>query len=81
MSTNAIQQIDEWEAALDGQTVVSPQDVQHRLFELWGELNEFPVGRTVEQWLTLTVERELFGVAELHELLAELRSALVPATA
>lgn len=76
MSTSALHQIDEWEAALEGQTVVSPQDVQHRLFELWGELNDFPIGRTVETWLTLTVERELFGVGELKELLDELRAAL-----
>ena len=78
---NALQQIQEWEAALDGETVVSPSDVQHRLFELWGELNELPVGRTIETWLTLTVERELFGTAELLELLVELRNELQPADA
>ena len=81
MSTSALHQIDEWTTALEGQTVISPQDVQHRLFELWGELNEFPIGRTVEMWLTLTVERELFGVAEIKDLLGELRSALAPAGA
>ena len=69
-------QIDQWEAVVTTKSLWSALDVQSRLFDLWGETEDLPAGRTVERWLTLTLERELFGAAELSELLTELRAEL-----
>jgi hypothetical protein len=75
--SSARQQIEEWRAAAAEATVVSASAVQDRLFDLWGELRDTPSAGLVEQWLTLTVERELFSGKELLEFLDELDRTLL----
>ena len=47
------------------------------LLDLWGELRDYAVVSQVEQWLSLTVERELFSGKELVEFLDELDRSLI----
>ena len=68
--------IGRWQDDTAAKHLYSSSEVQTRLFDLWGELHDLPVGRTVEQWLTLTIERELFTADELGELFGELRAGL-----
>src|SRR5438270_302486 len=79
----ARQMIDQWRNEAAEATVMSASAVQDRLFELWGELRDLPQVAVVEQWLTLTIDRELFSGTELVEFLDELDLSLdsvVPAT-
>ena len=69
-------QIEAWKSEAADQTVVSASAVQDRLFDLWGELRDYAVVSQVEQWLSLTVERELFSGKELIEFLDELDRSL-----
>jgi hypothetical protein len=69
--------IEEWRARTVGETVLSASAVQDRLFDLWGELRDTPSAAVVEMWLTLTVERELFGVDELNEFLDDLERSML----
>ena len=69
-------QIEAWKTEAADQTVVSASAVQDRLFDLWGELKDYAVVTQVEQWLSLTVERELFSGKELVEFLDELDRSL-----
>jgi len=69
-------QIEAWKTEAADQTVVSASAVQDRLFDLWGELRDYAVVSQVEQWLSLTVERELFSGKELVEFLDELDRSL-----
>lgn len=73
---DALQQIDDFRLSLADQTYLSPSRVQTRLLDLWGELSHTPAAKLIEQWLSLTIERELFSGAELTEFLDELRAYL-----
>ena len=70
------EEIKAWRDELREATYLSPSRAQDRLFTLWGTLNETPAARMVEQWLTLTIERDLFSAAELIEFLDELEAYL-----
>ena len=72
----AKQQIEEWRNQAGDTTVMSASAVQDRLFDLWGEVRDMPLVTQVEQWLSLTVERELFSSKELVEFLNELEQGL-----
>ncbi len=72
----ARKQIEDWRTKAAESTVVSASAVQDRLFDLWGELQDLPQQSLVEQWLTLTVERELFTGKELVEFLDGLDESL-----
>ena len=75
--TNARQLIEEWRTSAAEETVVSASAVQDRLFDLWGELRDSPAVTLVEQWLTLSLERQLFSGKELVEFLDELEASLL----
>ena len=75
--SSARQQIEAWRTQAEGETVVSASAVQDRLFDLWGEVRDTPAAAVVEQWLTLTVERQLFAGPELVEFLDGLESTLL----
>ena len=70
------EEIQAWRDDLRGTTYLSPSRAQDRLFGLWGHLRDTPAARMVEQWLTLTIERDLFSGAELIEFLDELEAYL-----
>ena len=70
----ATELISGWKERAAGATVFSPLEVQDRLFELYDEVPE-PALDLVKEWLQLTIERELFGAAELELFLAELEVA------
>ena len=70
------EEIQAWRDDLRGSTYLSPSRTQDRLFSLWGDLRETPAARMVEQWLTLSIERDLFSGAELIEFLDELEAYL-----
>ena len=73
---DALKHIEDFRQTLVGQTYLSPSRVQGPLLDLWSELQGTPSVGMVEQWLTLTVERELFSGAELTEFLDELTAYL-----
>ena len=68
--------IGSWKDRLQLQTVISASEVQNRLFELYGDLEDVPALERVKPWLTLTVRRELFSSRELQEFLDELGAEL-----
>jgi hypothetical protein len=70
----ATELISGWKERARAATVFSPLEVQDRLFELYDEVTE-PALDMVKEWLQLTVERELFGAAELELFLADLEAA------
>ena len=74
-----------WRAELSGQVSVSASGVQDRLFELWGQLPEGQGRSQVERWLTETLERHLYEVADIEGRLDTLveteRRAAEPTTA
>jgi hypothetical protein len=55
-----------WRAELAGQVSVSAAGVQDRLFELWGQLPEGEGRSQIERWLTETLERHLYEVADIE---------------
>lgn len=69
-------EIQAWRDELRGLTYLSPSRAQDRLFTLWGLLQDTPAARLVEQWLTLSISRDLFSGAELVEFLDELEAYL-----
>lgn len=69
-------EIEAWRDELRGETYISPSRAQDRLFTLWGILEDTPAARLVEQWLTLSISRDLFSGAELIEFLDELEAYL-----
>lgn len=73
---NTLNEIQAWRDALKGETYLSPSRAQDRLFTLWGHVQDTPAAKMVEQWLTLTIERDLFSGAELVEFLDELEAYL-----
>ena len=73
---NTFEEIKAWRDELQGSTYLSPSRAQDRLFTLWGGLQHTPAARMVEQWLTLSIERDLFSGSELIEFLDELEAYL-----
>jgi hypothetical protein len=67
-----------WRSETENQALHSSSRVQALLFELWGE-TEGPARELVQEWLTVTLHRELFSTEELDELFDRL-SSLVPAS-
>jgi hypothetical protein len=67
-----------WRSETGNQALHSSSRVQALLFELWGE-TEGPARELVQEWLTVTLHRELFSTEELDELFERL-SSLVPAS-
>ncbi len=61
-----------WRAELIGLTSVSAGEVQDRLLDLWAQLPDGDRRAAVEAWLTETLARHLYPVAELEERLAAL---------
>lgn len=72
--------IDSWLERTSDELSFSPGPVQDLMFEIWPETPEGSEARElVQQWLTLTVHRNLVGNQELRDALTELRSSfLVP---
>ncbi len=73
---NTFNEIEAWRESLRGETYLSPSRAQDRLFTLWGFLQDTPAAGMVEQWLTLSISRDLFSGAELIEFLDELEAYL-----
>ena len=67
-----------WRSETGTQALHSSSRVQALLFELWGE-TEGPARELVQEWLTVTLHRELFSTEELDDLFERL-SSLVPAS-
>jgi hypothetical protein len=55
-----------WRAEIDGQISVSASQVQDHLLDLWGHLPEGESRSQVERWLTETLERHLYSVADIE---------------
>lgn len=55
---------------LDGQVSVPASVVQDCLLDLWGHLPEGDTRTEVELWLTETLERSLYAVADIDARLA-----------
>jgi hypothetical protein len=64
--------IDAWIAELGDQLAVSASAVQDRLLDLWGILPEGETRRSVEDWLTETLHRELYTSTDLIDRLRQL---------
>ena len=64
--------INDWLPRTVDTVVLSPNEVQSLLFDLYGELPEGAALDTVKQWLSLSIERELFGGDEVAEMLTGL---------
>ena len=71
------QLIAEWRTVTKPDAYSSSSRVQDRLFDLYAEVQDQPVGRLVETWLSLTIQRDLFSGAEILELLDEIQRHLV----
>jgi hypothetical protein len=67
-----LERIYTWRRHLTDQTVVSASEVQDRLFDLYGDLEELPQLERLKPWLSLTVQREMFTAEELDGFLDEL---------
>ncbi len=66
--------IETWVAQLGDRVSVSASTVQDHLLDLWGLLSDGGARRMVEQWLTATLERELYTTEDVIERLAEVRA-------
>ena len=66
----------EWRMAAGDDQLFSSSRVQAFLFELWG-ITDGLAREMIEEWLTVTLRRELFSADELEGLFASLE-ALVP---
>jgi hypothetical protein len=64
--------VEAWIAELSDQLAVSASTVQDRLLDLWGLLPEGETRRTVEHWLTETLERQLYTTADITDRLRQL---------
>ncbi len=64
--------VDAWRGELTGQVSVSASGVQDRLLDLWGRLDDGDAKSQVERWLTETLERHLYEVADIERRLASL---------
>jgi hypothetical protein len=70
-----------WRAEIYGQVSVSASGVQDHLLELWGHLPEGETRSEVERWLTETLARHLYQVADISGRLDRLGSELSAAGA
>jgi hypothetical protein len=68
----------DWRSTAGTTRLFSASKVQALLFELWGE-TEGSARELVQEWLTVTLHRELFSAEELEDLFGRLES-LVPAS-
>ncbi|HSS08858.1 MAG TPA: hypothetical protein VLL25_03180 [Acidimicrobiales bacterium] len=64
--------VEAWVADLGDQLAVSASAVQDRLLDLWGLLPEGETRRTIENWLTETLHRELYTSADITDRLRQL---------
>ncbi|HSS11364.1 MAG TPA: hypothetical protein VLL25_15870 [Acidimicrobiales bacterium] len=64
--------VEAWVADLGDQLAVSASAVQDRLLDLWGLLPEGETRRTIENWLTETLQRELYTSADITDRLRQL---------
>ncbi|MDQ3679760.1 MAG: hypothetical protein M3378_04295 [Actinomycetota bacterium] len=69
--------IADWRAVTGRETYSSASRVQDRLFDLYAEVKDQPVGRLVETWLSLTIQRDLFSGGEILDLLDQVQGQLV----
>ena len=72
----AEQLIADWRTVTKQDTYSSSSRVQDRLFDLYAEVRDQPVGRLIETWLSLTIQRDLFSSGELLELLDQIQAQL-----
>ncbi|MDQ6784114.1 MAG: hypothetical protein M3063_11875 [Actinomycetota bacterium] len=63
-------QVAAWRTEIDGQISVSASTVQDHLLDLWGRLPEGDVRQQIEQWLTETLQRNLYQVSDIDARLA-----------
>jgi hypothetical protein len=68
----------DWRSNAGDSTLFSASRVQAFLFELWG-VTDGPARELVQEWLSVTLHRELFSGEELEALFGTLES-LVPAS-
>ena len=61
-----------WRAELSGQLSVSASGVQDHLLDLWGHAPEGDARAQIETWLTETLERHLYEVADIERRLDRL---------
>ncbi len=61
-----------WRAELSGQTSVPASEVQDRLLDIWAQFAEGEQRSAIEAWLTETLSRHLYPVAEVEERLGAL---------
>ncbi len=66
--------IADWRAVVQPDAYLSSSRVQDRLFDLYGELRDGPAAAVIENWLTLTIQRDLFSGAEILDLLNQLEA-------
>jgi hypothetical protein len=66
--------VEAWVAQLRDRVSVSSSKVQDGLFDVWGLLPEGDARRMVEEWLTETLERELYTTEDVIERLGRVRS-------
>jgi hypothetical protein len=78
---DAIEQLDAMLARTAEETTFGAGAMQDLLFELWAATKDTPAQPEVERWLTLTIERSLFGADEVAEALRTISdlSRAVPA--
>ena len=69
---NAVEVAEAWLAELADQVSVPASEVQDHLLDLWGALDEGSARVEVERWLTETLGRNLYAVADINERLDEL---------
>jgi hypothetical protein len=65
-----------WRAEISGQRSVSASGVQDHLLDLWGHLQDGQAKSQVERWLTETLERHLYEVADIERRLDTLSTAI-----
>lgn len=76
VTMTADQLIADWRSVTKPDTYSSSSRVQDRLFDLYAEVQSQPAGRLVENWLSLTIQRDLFSAAEILELLDQIQAQL-----
>jgi hypothetical protein len=64
--------VEAWIAELDDQLAVSASAVQDRLLDLWGLVPDGETRRTIEDWLTETLHRELYTSDDIADRLREM---------
>jgi hypothetical protein len=69
---SAVAVAEAWLAELADQVSVSASQVQDRLLDLWGYLDDGPTRVEVERWLTETLRRNLYSVSDINDRLESL---------